>query len=340
MKKLLALLLALMMVLSLAACGGGDDTPSGNEDNPGVSQSDNQGGNNDPNAPISSVKNAVGRGSYTKHNAEDAQELLVSMGLPEYPGGEIIYANEFEEGDGTVYIKDTTLDECVSYCQSLSGVSPAYADSDSNGEYVNYACEGNGFAFTIKFFAEEQENSYTMNGSPVTDVWQAEIDFAPTGGSGDSFNNEFEEFSIEAAEHFLEHYGIALSDLEPEWDWVLAHEGHAYGDNRHASVKFTRAEGELQDGEFDAYVAAVFEATAAASDDGYNIIGYDFARDGEDPLAKIELENANGMWSYRKNGVIMMVYVSVEYDRDKESELGKPMYYNGVSFDIGVGSQG
>ena len=41
MKKFLAVLIALMMVLSLAACGGGDDdTPSGNEDNSVASQSD------------------------------------------------------------------------------------------------------------------------------------------------------------------------------------------------------------------------------------------------------------------------------------------------------------
>lgn len=44
MKKLLALLLALMMVFALAACGENTDTPSGNENNPGTSQSGDQGG--------------------------------------------------------------------------------------------------------------------------------------------------------------------------------------------------------------------------------------------------------------------------------------------------------
>ena len=44
MKKLLAILLAAMMLLSLAACGNNDDNPSGSENNPGTSQSDNQGG--------------------------------------------------------------------------------------------------------------------------------------------------------------------------------------------------------------------------------------------------------------------------------------------------------
>ena len=44
MKKLLALLLAGLMMLSFAACGNNEDNPSGNEDNPGVSQTDDQGG--------------------------------------------------------------------------------------------------------------------------------------------------------------------------------------------------------------------------------------------------------------------------------------------------------
>ncbi len=44
MKKLLAILLASMMIFSLAACGN-NETPSGSEgDNPGTSQTDNQGG--------------------------------------------------------------------------------------------------------------------------------------------------------------------------------------------------------------------------------------------------------------------------------------------------------
>ncbi len=42
MKKLLALLLAMMLVFSLAACGD-NNTPDPYNDNPGVSQTDNQG---------------------------------------------------------------------------------------------------------------------------------------------------------------------------------------------------------------------------------------------------------------------------------------------------------
>lgn len=38
MKKILALLLAMMMVFALAACGGNEETPSGGNDNPSQSQ--------------------------------------------------------------------------------------------------------------------------------------------------------------------------------------------------------------------------------------------------------------------------------------------------------------
>ena len=46
MKKLFALLIALMMIFSLAACGENTDNPSGSEgNNPGTSQTAGQGGN-------------------------------------------------------------------------------------------------------------------------------------------------------------------------------------------------------------------------------------------------------------------------------------------------------
>lgn len=50
MKKILALLLAMMMVFALAACGGNEENPSGSgTTDPGTSQQD-QPGNNDGNA--------------------------------------------------------------------------------------------------------------------------------------------------------------------------------------------------------------------------------------------------------------------------------------------------
>ena len=49
MKKFLSLLLAMLMVLSLAACGGNNDQPANNNDQP--RQSDNQPADNNEPAP-------------------------------------------------------------------------------------------------------------------------------------------------------------------------------------------------------------------------------------------------------------------------------------------------
>ncbi len=159
---------------------------------------------------------------------------------------------------------------------------------------------------------------------------------------------KFESFSAEAVEHYLKAYGIALADLEPEWDWVLANDYCAYADDPssgygHATMRFNVAEGELTDEQMHDFFASVFAATAAVSDDGYNIIGYEFVGEGEDALAEVTLEDALGGWmqgwGFRKDGTLMVVYVSNDYDNDKDSELDRLFYYNAVEFDIGVGLQ-
>lgn len=159
---------------------------------------------------------------------------------------------------------------------------------------------------------------------------------------------EFDSFSVEAVQHYLKAYGIELSDLEPEWEWSIASKYSAYADDPasgygHAVIKFNLTDGELTDEQINDYYAAVFAATAAASDDGHNIIGYEFAGEDEDPLAETTLENAlDGWiqgWGFRRDGKCMVVYVSSDYDNDKESELDRLFYYNAVQFDIGVGLQ-
>ena len=159
---------------------------------------------------------------------------------------------------------------------------------------------------------------------------------------------EFESFSVEAVEHFLKAYGISLDTLEPDWDWVLANDYCAYADEPgsgygHAVIQFQAAEGELTDEQINDFYAKVFAATAAISDDGHNIIGYEFVGEGEDALAEVTLEEALDSWmpgwGFRTGGTLMAVYVSSDYDNDKESELDRLFYYNAVEFDIGVGLQ-
>ena len=159
---------------------------------------------------------------------------------------------------------------------------------------------------------------------------------------------EFESFSVEAVEHYLNAYGVDLSELEPKWEWELKSKYSTYADDPsdgygHAVALYSSVGRELTDEEIDDYFAQVFDATAAVSDDGYNIIGYEFVGEGEEATAQVTLEEALDSWmpgwGFRYNGKFMVVYVSSEYDNDKDSELDRLFYYNGVQFDIGVGLQ-
>ncbi len=161
---------------------------------------------------------------------------------------------------------------------------------------------------------------------------------------------EFESFSVDAVEYYLKNaVDIKLSDLEPDWDWKLKSNYSAYADDPasgsgHAVITFTKEDGEVTDDEFDAWYKKVFEATAKASQDGHNIRGYEFAGDGEDALGEVTLEEALDSWlmkgwAFRKNDKIYVVYVSNEYDNNKDSQLGKLFYYDGAKIDIAVGLQ-
>jgi len=158
---------------------------------------------------------------------------------------------------------------------------------------------------------------------------------------------EFEAFSQEAVAHYLKAYGITYDDLKPAWEYEVSEKG-AYADDPangsgHAVVVFKNPNGELSDEQIQAYYEQVFKVTAAASDDGYNIIGHEFVGEGENAGEETTLEDAlNGFlqgWCFRKDGKSMAVYVSEIYDNDKESEFDRIFYYYGVKFDIGVGLQ-
>ena len=161
---------------------------------------------------------------------------------------------------------------------------------------------------------------------------------------------EHDSFSQGAVEYYLKKtVGLKLADIEPDWEWKLKSDYSAYADtpsttSGHAVITFTKAEGEVTEEEFDTWYKKVFDATAKASQDGYNIRGYEFAGDGEDPLGEVTLDEALDSWlmkgwGFRVDGKIYVVYVSDEYDNNKDSELGKLFYYDGAKVDIGAGLQ-
>ena len=159
---------------------------------------------------------------------------------------------------------------------------------------------------------------------------------------------ELDSFSEAAVEHYLKAYGISYEELKPDWEYEISENG-AYADDPtsgsgHAVVIFkTSDSSELTDEQIKEYFEQVFKVTAAASDDGYNIIGHEFVGEGENPDDETTLEDAlSGFlqgWCFRKDGKSMAVYVSDIYDNNKDSELDRLFYYYGVKFDIGVGLQ-
>ncbi len=153
---------------------------------------------------------------------------------------------------------------------------------------------------------------------------------------------EFDSFSVEAVEYYLsEGVGLKLSDVEPDWEWELENKYCAYADEPssgygHAVIQFSRVEGEVTEDDYKAWLGKTFDATASVSDDGYNVIGYEFVGEGEDALSETTLEAATEGWmqgwAFRHDGSLMVVYVSHEYNSDKEC-------YDSMEIDIGVGLQ-
>ena len=163
-------------------------------------------------------------------------------------------------------------------------------------------------------------------------------------------------FSVAAADASLKARGVSKSAVEPDWPYTIDEDKmQAYGDNSHGVIRFTKNDGYLEDGEYDAWKKKAFEATAAASDDGYNIQGFSWG-DGDIEITWDEFINSESWmetWSYRYKGTIMDVYVEVAKEKDSEL-LGDPYwdedegmtiwpewthYYNGVQIDIADGLQ-
>jgi hypothetical protein len=161
---------------------------------------------------------------------------------------------------------------------------------------------------------------------------------------------ELEPFSEAAAAAFwLQAAGVDEAAAVPDWDWVIDESKMmTYGDTidsayGHGSICFEKADGgEISEEEFQAWAQKLFTATAAASDDGHNIIGWEFTGEGENGLSEVAFEEAvdGGFmqgWGFMKNGRNMVVYLDEVYDTGKDSAIGRELYYYGVKADIAFG---
>ena len=165
---------------------------------------------------------------------------------------------------------------------------------------------------------------------------------------GGDENKEIEPYSMAAFERVLKAVNLELSNIEPGFEWKLKSDYHVYGEDPTArlfkgNLCMTKENGEVTDDEYRAWVEKLFAATAAASDDGYNIVGGYFDSEGEDPEAQVTLEKAmtdfvnigevQG-WAFRVGEETISVYPSREYDNSKDSEIGAQFYYYGVMIKI------
>lgn len=145
MKKILAMALALVMALSLAACGGGNDTKpqSGNNDTPTPSST------NDPGTSQQVQQSSDSEQEQTNPDGENAgDEATIADGweIPEYPHGELVHTEYDESGVATAfYFNNTTIDECHEYCLALESAGymemtnhDIHEDPDGLGNSILY----------------------------------------------------------------------------------------------------------------------------------------------------------------------------------------------------------
>ena len=93
MKKLLAILLAAMMIFALAACGNNETPVGSNGNNPGTSQTDNQSGENNDDGQ-----------DYENAGFNKAQRKVIAEQIGVTTEGEkVVFMYEVEDDDEVVY---------------------------------------------------------------------------------------------------------------------------------------------------------------------------------------------------------------------------------------------
>ena len=177
MKKLLAILLAAMMLLSLAACGNNDDNPSGSENNPGTSQSDNQGG----------TENQGGENNNggEENNGDSLSKVLNDVGLTleSITPAEGIFDHTFDDEANKIYFymeagtkKDAAsyMNKVIEACKAVADGGKLYTANSTNELTVPE------FSSNVMFYNFD----YLRNGTAITVVIQsASAEHAERGDS-------------------------------------------------------------------------------------------------------------------------------------------------------------
>ena len=127
MKKLLVILIAVMMVLSLAACGD-NNTTDPDKDNPGTSQSDNKGGSE-----------RVPSTDYFYDHYDFCEEwMMPDDGV--YTGYEYISPDSNAAGNEQVNVRiyDITEEQIAAYIQKIEEHGYAHLIGDSYSKKTDF----------------------------------------------------------------------------------------------------------------------------------------------------------------------------------------------------------
>ena len=204
MKKLFALLLVLLMVFALAACGESTDEPS-DKDNPGVSQSGNEGTTN------SGVSGVL-------HELFDIQQLEGNTAIPDFAKKAIgslswcddLGADSFGKYNYNIYMKEVTRDDFDTYVANLKTNAPTNTTEGENfGFYWNWGqITGTYFpdsgTLDVVLTAQGDNQDGEENNSGTT-----EPDNTSNNSAG---NNEGDTWTVE---NFLKLYGFNAEDIKP-----------------------------------------------------------------------------------------------------------------------------
>ncbi len=166
MKKLFALLLALMMVFALAACSENTDNPGGNTDNPGTSQ----GGEKNPGGEENNTKTYAWPSSVDEIKWTGAGKIV---GINELAGS--------SKGEVWIYIDTATLDEVGAYIEMLKGRGINYYGMDEEPalafEYGEYCWAGASNSLRISLL-EKPDTTAAANGKYQLEiVVYTEVDY-------------------------------------------------------------------------------------------------------------------------------------------------------------------
>ena len=312
MKKILALLLAAMMLLSLAACGENTDNPSDNENNPGTSQN---GENNDV-----TVKTATIDG----YELPDA--ALAYVGTLNKA-----YNDQYNDGEVTFYVKSTNADD-----DAFDALIDYYASNGGTFDEANSTSVEKCFDFewgrieVSHFGADEEISAYIILPEyPIAD--NGGEDNSGTTEPDNTGNNSSEnsDAEISTVEDFFAFYGFNAEDIKPnhftsfeELEMVGSVKIGKQGSK--GIVKFNVEKGKTTADDYNAWFEALHAEMTSLSEDGklwYTAGTAKEAMTVEELKAEAWWDNSPYSTCYittNANGKATRINISYSYDVDAE----------------------